>query len=527
MSGHDAVTAQRRAADPTGSAWVAANAGSGKTRVLTERVARLLLDGARPEKILCLTYTKAAAAEMQNRLFAMLGGWAMAEDAEIGAALASLTGGAAPAGEDALDRARRLFAEALETPGGLKIQTIHAFCDNLLRRFPLEAGAPPDFRVMEEREQRVLIAEVLEAMAARPGPDCDAFRGLAAILDEGGIEARAAAVVRDRALFPNPPDEPAISAAFGVAWPPEEAAARIAAFAAVDGRALSRMIVAWGAGAKTDQNRAVALDEAAERGEDDLAIQLMDAMLKKDGAPRAKPASKAAQAAEPDWARLCAHLTDAALAIREAGTAAAAAEKSLRLARFGGAFAAAYEAAKTARSLLDFDDLVGKARALLTAGPARDWVLYRLDGGVDHVLVDEAQDTSPAQWDVIDAIASEFRAGDGVRDAGGPAGRRTSFVVGDEKQSIYSFQGAAPGKFDEMRRRFKEGLAPHGGQNEVALTHSFRSAPAILRAVDAVFAGERAVGLTAGGAPPVHAAFHDGRAGRVELWPLIEPEADP
>ena len=120
---------QEEAADPTLSVFVTANAGSGKTKVLIDRIARLLLEGSKPSAFLCITFTKAAAAEMQSRLFERLGGWCVADDATLAKELAEL-----PAPNADLGRARALFAQALETPGGLKIQTIHAFCERLLTR---------------------------------------------------------------------------------------------------------------------------------------------------------------------------------------------------------------------------------------------------------------------------------------------------------------------------------------------------------------------------------------------------------
>ena len=524
MTAHEAVRAQRSAARPACSVWVSANAGSGKTRVLTERVARLLLDDAEPAKILCLTFTKAAAAEMQRRLFEMLGRWAMAEDRDLARALSELTGGA-EFGPDELDKARRLFAQALETPGGLKIQTIHAFCDNLLRRFPLEAGAPPGFVVMEERDRQELIADVLNTMAddaANGG--ADAFAAIAADRNEGGVMAVAYAALARRDLFRDARSDDEIAAAFGVSAPPDADEERLAAISRLDMSRLRRMIAAWAAGSATEVKRAADLTRAEGESGEAFADALTAALLTKAGEPRKKLANKAAAAAEPDHEALCAYLVEIALAAREAEAAAHAAAAAIRLNRFGHRLVAGYEAAKARGALLDFDDLVGKARALLTRSEARDWVLYRLDGGVDHILVDEAQDTSSAQWDVIDAIAGEFRAGIGAKD-----GPRTSFVVGDEKQSIYRFQGAAPEMFDQMRGRFRDGLEPFGGQVEEELAFSFRSAPAILRAVDAAFQGDRAEGLNAAGAPPAHKAFHDGRAGRVELWPITEedPSADP
>ena len=133
-----ATESQVRAADPMASTWLSANAGSGKTKVLTDRVALLLLNGVAPENILCLTYTKAAAAEMQNRLFQLLGDWAMKDDKALHENLSKI-GSDQQQDQNKLRHARTLFARAIETPGGLKIQTIHSFCASLLRRFPLEA----------------------------------------------------------------------------------------------------------------------------------------------------------------------------------------------------------------------------------------------------------------------------------------------------------------------------------------------------------------------------------------------------
>ena len=166
----DATAAQVRAAQPDVSTWLAANAGSGKTRVLTDRVARLLLENVEPQHILCLTYTKAAASEMQNRLFRRLGEWAMLDDANLLKSLHEL-GVEGQIDSDRLRQARTLFARAIETPGGLKIQTIHSFCAALLRRFPLEARVSPQFVEIEDRAAELLRAEVVDNMA--DGPDAE------------------------------------------------------------------------------------------------------------------------------------------------------------------------------------------------------------------------------------------------------------------------------------------------------------------------------------------------------------------
>ncbi|MEM7271070.1 MAG: UvrD-helicase domain-containing protein, partial [Pseudomonadota bacterium] len=466
------LDAQRRAADPAGSVWVAANAGSGKTRVLTERVARLLLKGAPPARILCLTYTKAAAAEMRNRLFGTLGQWSMMAEGELRAAIEALTGASPPAD---LSQARRLFAEALETPGGLNIQTIHAFCDSLLRRFPLEADAPPGFQTLDDREKEALVAEILDEMA-----DEDTFRAFALIASESDAENFVGAILSRRDLFEGQVDAQAIAAHFDARTPIDDPAARLEVLNALQDEALQRMIAAYAFGAKTDQKHGQLLAKSREAGGLEVASAIQTAFLTQDGDVRKSVASKGAKEAEPDWERLTDHLIEIALKLREAQLAAEAADRAVILNRFAAELIRRYERAKSATGRLDFDDLVAKTRALLTHAPMAQWALYRLDGGVDHILVDEAQDTSPAQWDVIKAISAEFHAGLGAR-----AEDRTFFVVGDEKQSIYSFQGAVPGEFDKRRGEFSAVFdAVQKPIREEALSASFRSAPAILNVVD-------------------------------------------
>jgi ATP-dependent helicase/nuclease subunit A len=167
----DPGIAQRRAADPASSVWVAASAGTGKTKVLTDRVLALLLAGTPPERLLCLTFTKAAASEMANRIAARLAAWATAEDAVLIRELAPLLG-REPSPEQMVG-ARRLFARLLDTPGGMRIETIHAFCQSLLRRFPLEAGLAPHFQVMDDRDSGELLMEAREEMLAAAEGEAD------------------------------------------------------------------------------------------------------------------------------------------------------------------------------------------------------------------------------------------------------------------------------------------------------------------------------------------------------------------
>jgi ATP-dependent helicase/nuclease subunit A len=506
---------QVQAADPTQSTWLSANAGSGKTRVLTDRVARLLMAGTQPQRILCLTYTKAAATEMQNRLFRRLGEWAMLDEAKLRVQLQAL-GIDGPIDRDTLANARRLFARAIETPGGLKIQTIHSFCATLLRRFPLEAQISPDFVELDDRAAKLLREDIVDELAG--GADVAAVDAVAGVFTGEDFSGLLNDLCRNRALFDVPMTRDAALGLFGLpqGYGPDDLLAAV--FRGGEAELLAELVPLLLASSPNDVKDGKKLEPlvSAPLGLDALAI-LENVCLFGEGANSAFGAkiSKfptkglAEGAAAPLMPRLEALMLRVEAA-RKARIALAAAEKTLALHRFAGAFLPRYAARKAARSWLDFDDLIDRAAALLSDSSVAQWVLYRLDGGIDHVLVDEAQDTSPGQWKVIERLTEEFTTGKGARDA-----LRTVFVVGDKKQSIYSFQGADLGAFDKMQVQFSEKFAAVGLQlQKLGLEYSFRSADSILRLVDLTFDHRAHHGL---GGQPEHLAFRD-MPGRVDLW---------
>ncbi|ETX12891.1 helicase UvrD [Roseivivax halodurans JCM 10272] len=511
----EATQRQVDAAEPGNSTWLAANAGSGKTRVLTDRVARLLLDEVSPENILCLTYTKAAATEMQNRLFKRLGAWAMKSDAELRGELRQL-GVERDLGSEFLQQARTLFARAIETPGGLRIQTIHSFCAGLLRRFPLEAQVSPQFKEVEERAAELLRADLLDRMA--DGPEAALVADVARHFtgaDDGFDALLKDLIGRKEAFLPARSPE-AIRAAYDLPqdFGPEVLADTV--FLGGEAELLAELVPALAAGGKTDQALGETLKGFPGAGIEGLA-HLESAMLTQKGTVSSRFLSKGVRSAVPVLAEQADRLAARVEEARNARLALAGAERDIALHRFAQAFLPAYEAAKQARGWLDFDDLIDRSLALLSDDRVADWVLYRLDGGIDHILVDEAQDTSPKQWKVIERLAREFTSGEGARDIS-----RTIFVVGDKKQSIYSFQGADPSEFDRMREDFGQRLAATGTQlATLTLAHSFRSSPEILAAVDATFEGRTASGFSPDEA---HIAFKSHLPGRVDLWPHV-PEA--
>src|SRR6056297_2522659 len=519
MTVRDAATqAQVDAARPDLSTWLSANAGSGKTRVLTDRVARLLLDGVNPQHILCLTYTKAAASEMQNRLFQRLGAWAMLGNRDLSDALREL-GHEATIDDDTLRRARRLFAQAIETPGGLRIQTIHSFCAALLRRFPLEAGVSPQFTEMEDRTARLLRAEIVEDLAA--GPQADALYAIARHYSGETLDDLTSEITRHRSGFARPIREADLATAFDLPEGTDMAEIEARVFLGNECTLLDQLIPALQAGSANDVKAAAKLSRITTLDHRALPI-LEDVFLTGASAKSpfsAKIGSFPTKATRENLSTVIDQIEQWMQRVadtRQTRLSFLALQKTRALHAFARAFLPAYEQTKQLRGWLDFDDLILRARDLLTDPAVAAWVLYRLDGGIDHILVDEAQDTSPVQWQVIERLAQEFTSGQGAR----PDTRRTIFVVGDKKQSIYSFQGADPREFDRMQRDFAERLSATGTplQSRV-LAWSFRSSLAILTCVDCCFEDSADSGF----APDDrHRAFFETLPGRVDLWPLVE-----
>ncbi len=528
-----ATQAQWIAADPSGSRLASANAGSGKTKVLVDRVTRLLIGGASPDKILCLTYTKAAANEMQNRLFQTLGDWSVMGKDDLNKALNNLLGGQKNRDENGLRRFRSLFAEALETPEGLKVQTIHAFCERVLGRFPIEAGIQPGYDPIDEVDMATIrksvettiyqkawgdpkseLAEAVRILASdRADQTLEKLMGwMASHVDEiklwqeaGGLRNLAEALDIDVTANPE-----TLKAQLWLDGPQDD----------IRTGAQSLMQSTNGNDRKKAEDILNLLtSEDAGKAFDDYAGIVLTA--KKE--IRAGLVTKSApEQAQDYWGIRNQNVPDEPRRVLAAWHKVLGAQ-ILKLTRaiyiIACEFAKGYEAEKRIRRGLDFNDQVLLVRDLLTRNEVAEWVLYKLDGGVEHILVDEAQDTAPSQWRIIDELKAGFEPAD--PDLFGQS-IKTFFAVGDEKQSIYSFQGARP---EEFVRRIDD-LSKKEGAKSVRMEMSFRSAPDILRFVDGVFADAGGLGRMFG--PSIvdklnsevkHAAFRqDG--GLVELWPL-------
>ncbi|MFN3746196.1 MAG: double-strand break repair helicase AddA [Hyphomicrobiaceae bacterium] len=533
----ETTAAQSRAADPSASVWVSANAGTGKTHVLTSRVLRLLLAGTRPEHILCLTFTKAAATEMSTRLFRRLAEWASAPDDKLHKALEDLLGGAPRA--DEIARARQLFALAIETPGGLKVQTIHAFCERLLQRFPLEADVPPGFAVLDDAHAQALMREAIDATLGKAADEREtplkaALQTVVTYAADEHFDQLLGAMIAKRdwldAVRPDMlsgvPSFEAAEARYRTALGIRDGVSHAKVLAEI-GRLLpahvrDRAITALGGGSTNDVQAAERLKLAADATDGAAAAAaLANFFLTDKGEKRKSLVTNPTAAANPGLREMLEAAQDRFIALDEERRALEMLDATLALLRLAHDVRDGYAALKARRAALDYDDLIAKA-AVLLAGDlgVPHWVHYKLDGGLSHILVDEAQDTSPMQWRVVAGLAEEFFS-DAADDSGGV---RTLFAVGDEKQSIYGFQGAAPHMLAEVGKHFSErARAIQHPWHAVPLTLSFRSAPPVIAAVDAVFADHgRTPGLTWTGDAIRHQPLRQGHAGLVEIW---EPEA--
>ena len=537
------VTGQQSlAAEPDASVWVSANAGSGKTKVLIDRVARLLLAGAEPDCILCITYTKAAASEMQQRLFKRLGSWSVMADDALAKDLSALQQtDIREYDRDALKTARALFAKALETPGGLRIETLHAFAGRVLKRFPLEAGIPPGFTELDDVEGTKLWERAARTafLAAFENPDMrETFREVIRNVGGLGLEAarkliqQNAVKIRDFLA-----DDAVMASRISKALNAPTCSESTYLKQVMDtefprARIESAVDVYLDDGGKTNVDRAHYLRMVLAEKSPEKAFQLYSGFFLTGGGEWRKSLfTKKLEATLVD--RLF-NVTDgeetsrmrsaisglSALRLRDRTAALMSIAKPLLL---------EHEREKRLIGGLDFDDLIIETRNLLTKTGFAEWVLFKLDGGISHVLLDEAQDTSPDQWHIVNAIVGEFFAGANASDK-----IRTMFVVGDEKQSIYSFQGADTAKFQAERQNF---AARQSDDLDAATLHlpeiemSFRTTPEVLTFVDTVFNELADTGhptftteIPSAADRIQHHPFRHDQGGKVEFWPVEAPE---
>ncbi|QJU58692.1 double-strand break repair helicase AddA [Sphingomonas sp. AP4-R1] len=519
--------AQADASDPKRQVWLSASAGTGKTHVLTARVLRLLLSGARPSSILCLTFTKAGAAEMAERIQSRLASWVRLDEKKLEKELFAL---GEPNDAEAIRKARRLFARVLDAPGGgLRIQTIHAFSQTLLASFPTEAGLAPGFKPLDGRAEAALARETLARLLAdaESGGDLGLVRDVQVLSRRLGEQAaerylrlcarspRAMAELGSREGL-----EPRIRTGLGI-WL-GDIEARIVGYLDDDTfdssllRAIGDAYAAWGT--KTGLERAAvagAFLEADAGARAGMLGDLLRIAVTAAGAPYAH--SQKLLDCDPAHGDNCESLAEAIGMLLEQRRGAELAALLAAGLRAGQSYAAAYERAKRAAGAVDFDDLIRLVLDLLEEPGVGDWIRFKLDRRVDHLLIDEGQDTNVAQWRIVRALADDFFTVD-PDEAERERLHRTIFSVGDFKQAIFGFQGTDPQAFAAARAFFGRRIEEGDRQlDRLSLDRSFRSTPPILALVDRLNAdlGKDALGLADELEP--HQSAKDGKLGTVTL----------
>lgn len=528
---------QAAASDPESHVWLAASAGTGKTQVLSARVYRLLLRGVDPGAILCLTFTKAGAAEMADRINDRLARWVRMAERDLKADLIALGEDPEPA---MLARARTLFARVLDAPGGgIRIQTIHGFCQTLLSSFPMEAGLVPGFRPLEAREEAVMAREALAAMlvdeaAIGRTTNADAIGALSLRLGEGAAEAFLLACARAPDAMAALPSgiQPFLRRALDLPSGDVEAALAAACADDVFDMASLRRIAdanhVWGTATGAAHAEIAARWFAASP--QDRAAMIDDVRgIAHTAKGEARKYSPKLVAADSDYAELAGDLGDACAKLASIRARAGFADLLAQALAAGRAYADSYGQAKRRAGAVDFGDLIREAVKLLTQPGIGEWVRFKLDQVTDHVLIDEAQDTNLDQWMIVSAMADEYFAGEGARGDR----HRTLFTVGDYKQAIFGFQGTDPLFYDAAHQRFvrMSDAVPIEAEmprlSTLSLTHSFRSTRPILEFVDAAVAAMPEGGMGSYSDAQTHASEVKG-PGSVTLWtPTMPISADP
>ncbi len=542
---------QRHASTPEESVWVGASAGSGKTKVLTDRILRLLLpqknsEGVDPQKILALTFTKAAASEMALRISKRLSEWAtlpLEGQKGLEENLSKLLG--TPPTKNQLDKARQLFADVVDTPGGLKIMTIHSFCQSVLGRFPLEADLPPNFKALEESQSRSLlmlaIQENLNRAEEEKGSDLSlAVNEILSIHNEDQLTEILEKFISERRQAEN-----IIRKYFN----PEGLYNNLCQFFEINPAKnkeeyeienlsldpnieenLRNACAKMASGSpKTDQKNSFIILDFLDVPKEKRQSKFSDyksVFLTQKNTIQSRIVTKAIFESDPTILNTLHAEANRLIKLQEDVKKLYISSFTRDLFIIGQAVLESYNRLKLEDNTLDFDDLILKTLDLLQGKTnnlnglnATPWIRYKMDQGIDHILVDESQDTNPEQWEIIKILCDDFFHN--IEDQ-----YKTVFLVGDEKQSIFSFQRASPEKFHEIQKWFDTKIKNiKKNLNIIDFETSFRSTPAILDFVDHVFEKEeQRKGLSF--LPIKHYSFRKKQAGHVELWPIFENDTD-
>ncbi len=516
---------QLAASDPSCSVWVSASAGTGKTRVLVNRFLRLLLSGVAPSKILCLTYTKAAAFEMKTRIMETLESWSVIPDSNLARELSILTGNN-DVSDSEVKAASVLYFKVIDSESSLRISTIHSFCQSILKNFPLEAGISPSFSLIDDLTFRELLQESKQILFDKYQNDEEVIFA-SYEMSEYSFDSMMGKLIFSAQKMKDLESEAVLKSHLreflGLDENDNIENIQENFIANTDFKTLRRFSsLLLDASAKSDLNAANQISEWLQ-SEDKSLSKYRRIFLTSSGEPKARVATQSFLKKHDEFIDFIAGEQRRILDFEEKIKSIKTADLSVSLIKTGKILTSIYNDIKEARAVLDFNDLLEKTLNLLENSEMADWVLYKLDGGIDHILTDESQDTNPLQWKILKAICTEFYSGITAREI-----NRTLFVVGDEKQSIFGFQGAAPTEFVEMLEYFTA-RAEEAKKRfiKVKLDLSYRTTPQVLELVDRVFASaemRNAISLTE--AEITHSSFRAEASGIVEILPLITDDKE-
>ncbi|HCI48643.1 MAG: double-strand break repair helicase AddA [Alphaproteobacteria bacterium RIFCSPHIGHO2_01_FULL_41_14] len=501
---------QKQALDPRFSCWVEASAGTGKTKVLIDRILSLLLSGSKASDILCLTFTKAAGAEMANRLRYRLNQWVNLDDRTLKVELEDFLGDSFS--EEFLDKARQLLGSVLDSSYGVRIQTIHGFCQSLLRMFPLEARLLPHFKIMDDTEKQQVIEESYSELW-KELEDSEIALIVHHLSEPQFHQFLNFFLSHKDVLSKTPLKELVNNLTVFLDLKMEKSNLLKEFFQRSSG--IDESVLSFEKATVSDLKLCQSLidfDQASLEEKETRFYDYKSLFLTTTGSIRKRFFSKPFGGKFPGISAVLEEEADRVFRFHQSSLKQKICERSTLLMRVATKFIKIYEAVKSQKAWIDYDDLILRTRNLLRDSSMKPWILEKLDHKLNHILVDEAQDTSQIQWDLILTLIEEFYTDNAQNTS------RTFFVVGDLKQSIYSFQGACPQAFEKAKESFQK--LPLS--RTIDLETSYRSTPAILQFVDQTF--KSMIFHQSKNSPSVHQVSRHEAPGIVEMWPLISQE---
>ncbi len=515
---------QNSASNPSNSVFVSASAGSGKTKVLTDRTLRLLLLGVSPSKILCLTFTKVAAIEMQKRIFSELESWVMMDDEALKNHLEKLN--SKPPSNFEIKAARKLFATLLDDNSGLQISTIHSFCQSIIKKFPVEAKTSPNFSIIDDQKENQLLLEArknLLSMALQDPKLAAQINLISARLNENSFLEISSEIIRKRHNLSEIKEryfgiDGVIQAVYEeLKINPDENEETVFTDFVNDENWKKNNLVNLCESTEI-KNKEVIKKFISNPILDNLE-EYLSVFLTTENEARKQLTTKAIQKENPLAEEIMRSEQERVLQFLEKFNTVKIAVSTATLLVVVDKIIEIYNFLKNQNGYLDYSDLIIKTSQLLENSANREWVKYKLDGIYEHILIDESQDTNHQQWNIVKAITEEFFVGSGAVENA----NRTIFIVGDEKQSIYSFQGAEPDIFANIFHYYQDKLKGIDQKFlNIELTSSYRSMPAILQTVDKVFASPELTKAISTLATKIeHISVKNKHFGKVELLPIV------